>query len=133
MIESSPKKSIISSWIKWHFIETPKNLLFGWFNYLKYNIDYFSIPLLVKTLFSHWRMYKEPYPKGLEPTKIFYVFMGNMIARVLGAIVRVFVIAFGIIVEVVIFFGGIIIIFGWLILPFFIILFFWSGVHLLIS
>ena len=108
MIEAGPKHNLISLWINWHYFEVPKNLIKAFRNFLGFNFNYFSIGLLLRTFFSHWRRYREFYGRGFDPKRYLIVFSGNMISRILGATVRLVVILIGLTGEVFIFAGGII-------------------------
>jgi len=110
-------QNIFFQWLSWHFFEVPKEILKAWKNFLKFDFNYFSIPLLAKTLFSHWRKYRWFYPRGFDFGKYIEVAFSNLISRLLGAILRIFLVFFGILVEVFIFFIGFFIFFSWLILP----------------
>lgn len=110
-------QNIFFQYLSWHFLEVPRDILGGWKNFLKFGLNYFSIPLLIKTLFSPWRRYQWAYPKGLQIGKWFEAFFSNLISRLLGAVMRIFLIFFGLLVEVFIIFSGAIIFFGWLVLP----------------
>jgi len=116
-------QNIIFQWISWQFFEMPRNILMGLRNFLKFGLNYFSIPLLLKTLFSHWRRYRWLYPKGLDIGKYFEALISNLISRFLGFIMRLVLIIVGILAEIFILFVGIVIFTGWLILP---VLFFWG-------
>jgi len=117
MTEITQKRNIISLWILWYFFEMPKNLLRAWRNYLLFNLNYFSIPLLLKTFFSSWRRYKWDYPRGFQLGEYAGVFISNLFSRILGAIMRIFLILIGITGEIFIFILGLIVFLGWLILP----------------
>jgi hypothetical protein len=111
------KENIFWQWISWQFFDVPKNILKAWKNFLDFGLYYFSIPLLIKTLFSPWRRYKWSYGKGFDIGKYFEAFFSNLIFRILGAILRCFLIIIGILFEIFIIFAGAIVFFGWLILP----------------
>lgn len=120
-------KNIIFQYIFWQFWESPKNVLAAWSNFLKFGLHYFSLPLLLKTLFSPWRRYRWYYPKGFYPVKYLEVFFSNLISRILGLVLRIFLIIAGILFEVFIFFAGLIVFLFWLALPFFLIAGFFYG------
>ncbi len=132
MIEASPKRNIFLQWLVWHFYEVPKGILKAFKNFLVFNFNYFSIGLLSRTLFSHWRRYREYYPRGFNIKGWLRAFSGNMISRMLGAIVRTVTILVGLVVEFLILIGGVIIILVWLCLPILIVFGFYLGLRLLI-
>jgi len=108
---------ILIQYLHWHFFELPREILGAWRNFLKFNFNYFSIPLLLKTLFSHWRRYKWQYGRSFDIGKYLNVFFSNLTSRVLGAIMRVFLILLGLLTQIFIIFLGIIVFLGWLALP----------------
>ena len=110
-------QNIFLQYLGWQFWEMPKSILISWKNFLRFGLNYFSLPLLLKTFFSPWRQYKWSYGKGFDIGRYLEVFISNLISRTLGAVLRVFLIIIGILVEVFIIFAGMIIFFGWLILP----------------
>lgn len=117
MTEIYPRQSVLYQYIVWRFFDVPKNIIGAWQNYLAFNLNYFSIPLLFKTLFSYWHRYHMGYGRGFDLKRYFEAFTFNIISRVLGAVTRLFLIAIGIVVEIFIFFAGIIIFLLWLFLP----------------
>jgi len=116
------KENIIWIWVFWYFFEVPKNIISGWRNFLWFGFNYFSIPLLLKTLFSPWKRYSWSYGRGFDIARYFNVFVSNLISRFLGAAMRIVLISVGIIFEIFIFFLGLIIFLGWFLLPFLLIL-----------
>jgi len=117
MLEAAKKQNIVIQYLIWQFFDVPGELIKAWKNFLLFNLNYFSISLLVKTFFSHWRRYKWFYGKGFDLGKYFEVFFSNLISRVLGAIVRSFLLLIGLIVEIFIVLAGLIVFVGWLIMP----------------
>ena len=117
MIEVVKKQNIFFQWVFWQFLEMPGNILKAWGNFLKFNLNYFSIPLLLKTLFSPWRRYRMAYGKGFDIGRYFSVFFSNLIFRILGAVMRVFLIMIGLLTEIFLIFAGAFIFLGWLVLP----------------
>ncbi len=111
------RSNIVSVWIKWYFSEMPEEITQAWKNFLKFNFNFFSIPLLFKTILSPWRRYNWGYPRGFDPKEYLEIFISNSVSRVLGAIVRFFLILIGILTEILIFFFGSIIIFLWFSFP----------------
>ncbi len=131
MLEVDKKQNILILWINWQFFDAPRNILKAWRNFLAFNLSYFSVPLLLRTLFSHWRKFQWSYGRGFDLGRYIYVFFSNFISRFLGAIMRSFLIIFGLITETIIFFAGIFVFFSWLFLPIFLILGLWFGIKIL--
>lgn len=117
----SLSQNIIVQYLIWYFFDVSMEILKGWGNFLIFNLNYFSIPLLFKTIFSHWRRYKWDYGRGFDISRYLEAFFSNLISRILGAIMRVVLIFIGILSEVLIFIFGLTLFFGWLFLPVFII------------
>ena len=124
-------QNILIQWMSWQFFDVPKEILKAWKNFLKFNLNYFSVPLLLKTFFSPWRRYKVSYGKGFDFGKFFEAFFSNLIFRILGAILRSFLIVIGLIAEVFLIAGGIIVFFGWLLLPALLIAGFIFGIYVI--
>ena len=83
-----------------------------------YNLNYFSVPTLLKTFFSHWHRYYSPYSKVFDLWVNFESFVFNMMSRIIGAILRTFLIIIGIVSEVLILIAGFFILLFWLALLF---------------
>ncbi len=118
MLESSPKKNIYLMWLKWHFKEVPLKILKVSKGFLVFNFNYFSVFSLLKTLFAPWRKYKESYGRGFDLKRFLETFIGNMISRTLGLIVRVFLIFVGLLTEIFIFAISVFIFLFWFLSPF---------------
>lgn len=121
MVQLTENQNIVFQWFCWQFFEAPKGILKGWKNFLSFNLGYFSIFLLSRTLFSPWRRYQVSYGRGFDIAKYLEAFFSNLIFRILGAIIRIFIIITGLLIEILIFFAGVIVFFGWLMLPVFLI------------
>lgn len=109
--------NLIVSWFYWHFYEAPKFLLQVWKNFIQFSINFFSTPLLLKTLFSPWRRYRWSYPRGFDIKVYFETFTSNLFSRFLGAICRLSLVMIGTIFQIFIIIVGAIVLFGWLVLP----------------
>jgi len=117
-MEYSQKENIFVEWFFWQFYEMPKFLFTVWNNYLNFAGNLFSVKLLLKTLFSPWRKYIWRYPKGFDITEMASTFVSNIFSRVIGAMLRVVLIIFGIVLQVVVGFVGLIALVLWVLLPF---------------
>ncbi len=132
MLEPNKKVNILPRWIVWHFVEVPKNILIGWKNFLAFNFHYFSTVSLLKSWFSPWRKDTASYGRGFDPKRFVSTLFGNLISRVLGAIVRTVIIAVGLIFEVLTFIIGFIVFLIWFFLPLIVIAGFFYGIGLLL-
>jgi len=124
--------SLFFQWFSWHFLELPKDIFKAWKNFLLFNLNYFSIPLLLKTLFYPWRKYSSSYGRGFDLGRYFEVFSLNVISRALGALVRTCLIIVGSLSQIFIIFIGVLILISWLLLPAFLVVGFLFGVWVLI-
>ena len=125
------KDNIIFLWLVWHFLEAPIGIVKGWGNFLRFNLNYFSVPLLLKTLVSPWRRYKMNYGRGFNPGRYFEVFTFNMMSRTIGAVLRLFFIFLGLFFEALILIFGLGIIFFWFFLPLILLFIFFYGFRIL--
>ncbi len=110
-------KNIVLLWFEWHFINAPLFLLKAWRNVLLFNLRFFSVSFLLRTLFSHWHKYRWRYTGGFNISKYFEVLFSNFISRSLGAVMRLILIVIGIFIELVILFIGAVIVIFWIVLP----------------
>jgi len=125
-------QNIFIQYLEWQFFDVPKNILQAWQNCLRFNLNYWSVPLLLKTLFSHWRRYQYSYGKGFNFKRYFEAFTFNMISRVLGSIMRSVLIVLGLLTEIFVFLAGAIVFLIWLILPFLLVGGFFYGFKILL-
>lgn len=123
--------SALSEYIKWHFYEMPKEIQKGWFNYLKFYLNYFSVPILLKTFFTPWRRYSWSYGRGFSFSRYFETFISNMATRVIGMIMRTFLIIAGIMVDLFILIFGAGFYLAWFFLPVIIVVLFIMGFNYL--
>lgn len=105
------------AFVEWYFFGFPREILRIIKNFLKFGINYFSIPFLLKTFFAHWHKYSWQYPKGFDLLKILEVWASNQISRMIGMVARSFLILIGLIFEIFVLFFGILFLFCWFLLP----------------
>lgn len=118
MEKAAKKQNIFWQFLEWYFIDQSLLIFKAWKNYLRFNFEYFSIPLLLRTFFSPWRRYIWAYGRGFNFKRYLDAFVSNAIFRGLGAVLRFFLIIIGIILETAIFLAGIVVLILWLFLPF---------------
>ena len=120
-MEQNSRKNIFIVWLGWHFIEMPRFLLGVWKNYILFASNYFSLPILLKSLFAPWRRYRWNYPRGLAIGEFFSTLISNTFSRFLGALMRIVLIVVGIIFQIFVILAGLIIILAWVLVSFIII------------
>ncbi len=104
----------------WHYTEGIKNFLGIFRNFLKYSWRFFSVGLLLQTLFYPWRRdIAFASWRGFHPLLELNRLINNFISRLMGAVVRLPVILVGLLVEVAILIFGIAGFVLWLGLPIF--------------
>lgn len=121
MAKTSERESLIITWFLWHFYEMPKFLFSVWRNFIVFGLNFFSIPLLLKTLFSSWRRYKWVYPKLFDVKEFLNTLVSNAFSRIMGAFCRVILILLGIIFQIIILLAGFLAVVLWFLIPFIII------------
>ncbi|MCD6550556.1 hypothetical protein J7K24_03380 [bacterium] len=121
MERAAERKIIFHKFVEWYFFEQPKAILKGWMNLLKFNLEFFSVFLLLKTFFSPWKRYTWSYGRGFDLRRYAEAFISNGISRGLGAVLRFFLISVGLITEFFIFLAGFIGLLLWYTWPFFLI------------
>jgi len=103
---------------RWYYGEAIKDVLTGWKNYIIFSLNYFSIPLLLKTILAPWKRDITRKPRGFDVKKVFEYIAFNLISRGIGFLVRFFTIIFGIVFFLLVLVFGFIFFIVWLILPF---------------
>ena len=103
---------------RWYYGEAIKDVLTGWKNYIIFSLNYFSIPLLLKTILAPWKRDITRKPRGFDVKKVFEYIAFNLISRGIGFLVRFFTIIVGIVFFLLVLVFGFIFFIVWLILPF---------------
>ena len=122
---------LLLRYFKWHYIDAPREILTAWGNFLWFIFNYFSVGLLLRTLFSPWRRITWDYGRGFDIGRYLFIFSSNLVSRILGAFVRVWLIGAGIIGELILLDAGSIFILCWFALPALIAAAFFYGLSLL--
>ncbi len=109
---------LFAQYFKWHWFEMPVEILKGWKNIFLFAVNYFSLPLLLKTLFAPWRRIAWQSAKGFHFGAFFESLVGNLFSRFLGLLIRLGIVALGILGIGLVALGGMVALFIWLLLPF---------------
>jgi len=125
-------KNFLLTWLRWQYIESPRALVKIIGNFLRFNLSFFSIPLLLKTLIYPWRKYHESYGRGFDFKRFFSAFTFNSISRILGAIVRIILILIGGSMELFLLISGLIVFVMWIIYPLLLLMMLILGFYLIL-
>lgn len=120
-------------YFSWHYTTGVVDLLRNWRNFLWFFFHFFSIATLARTLFAPWRRLTTEYEKGFDPEQFFTTLAGNIIVRIVGALLKTIVIAIGLGVLALVVLLGAAFFLAWLAAPFLVILLFFVSVLFLAS
>jgi ATP-dependent Clp protease ATP-binding subunit ClpC len=105
----------------WYYDQGLHELFELWKNFLLFFWRYFSIADLLVTLLYPWRRDLTARNwRGWSPKKSLHLFLQNFFSRIIGAIVRILVIACGISILSITFIAGLLSALIWLCFPFFV-------------
>lgn len=121
-MQENKSQNIFSLWLTWQFYEMPKFLLEVWKNYISFALNYFSLPILLKSFFAPWRRYKWNYPRGFDVGEFASTLISNFFSRIMGALVRIILIVVGIIFQIFVVLFGLLVFILWILVPFIIII-----------
>lgn len=120
-------------YIAWHYTRALKDYARLWLTFFWFVYNFFSISILVGSIFSPWRRMGEAYGHGFNADAFFAALIINTLMRVVGFCVRIVVIIAGAFSLAAVLFLGCAGFIVWLALPLIIGLFFFLGVGLVIS
>lgn len=115
-------------YLAWHYSEALNDMRKIWKNFFVFLFNFFSIFLLIRTLFSPWHRMQESYGRIED-------FFGNLIVntlmRLVGAVIRLIFIIMGVVSVLLCAVLGLAVLAFWLVLPFLLIYTFLQGINLL--
>ena len=117
----------------WHFGRSISDYLRIWTNLLWFFWHLFSFELLTKTFFMPFRRITEKPVRGFYPDKWLEQFAVNVLMRLVGMIVRLFVLLIGTIMLLATVVFGLIFLIVWIFSPILCAMLFAGGLVLLIS
>jgi len=109
---------IFPYYLGWHYGRGLVEMFIIFKDFLFFVPKFFSLGTLLKTLFSPFQRLKEHYDGGLEIEKFLEVITVNIIMRIVGVMIRLFIILIGVIAFIVTFIVEILLFVLWLCLPF---------------
>ncbi len=93
--------TIIRHYLLWHYSEAYKELFSVCKNLIWFVVHFFSLPQLLKTLFSPWRRIVEEKKKAWDLEDFASRILINILSRIIGAIMRLLVISIGLVCLIV--------------------------------
>jgi hypothetical protein len=118
----------IKDYFSWHYSTALKEGVDIWKNFLWFISQFFSIGLLLKTLFQPFRRMREYYSRGFDPKQYLETLAVNTMMRSVGFAVRLAILALGFGIGALVIIIGAVFFLIWLLLPIFIIWCFLGGI-----
>lgn len=109
--------SLLEHYLTWHYGQAYRDIYHVWMNFVWFCFHFFSISDLLASLFQPWKRMGEEYPTGFDIGRILSTFIINIMMRIVGAFVRLIVIAIGLGFASGVFFLGLSILILWTIMP----------------
>ncbi len=123
--------TFVLHYINWHYTVAIIDLIRIVRNFIWFFYNFFSISILLKTLFSPFNKLGEGYKKSLKPTKWAETFLINTLMRIVGALLRSVLILLGIIFVILTAVLGTVFFFVWLLAPIFVLVLIVIGIKLI--
>jgi len=106
--------------LSWHYSKGLNYYINSWLDSVNSILKYFSLPILLRTLFSPWkRLSAIDKGPGINISRSFEAFTFNLISRGIGALVRLILLFAGVVILFMTFVGGFVGVIIWVIFPFF--------------
>lgn len=122
--------SFVFSYIRWHYTSALRDLFSLIGNFLWFVYHFFSIPILTRTLF---RPIETKKVVARRISSSIGALITDIFSRIIGFLLRSLFIMTGLIMLVIIGALGLVISLFWLFMPFVIVIFFISGLRLLLK
>jgi len=104
-------------YVWWHYTLAYRNLWGIYTNYFWFIYNFFSIPLLFRTMFYPWKKMGEDYKKGFDVKSFFSTFIINTFMRLVGVLIRFITIVAGLVALAFVNIFGIVAVVVWTIMP----------------
>ena len=109
--------SIVILFLQWFFTKAPRQIIELGKNFSAWAWQYFSIGYFLPRLLSPWHRDLTSYGRGFDLKRFLHVWGWNLISRVIGAVLRLFVMAAGLLTQGLIFCLTLLVFIGWFLLP----------------
>ncbi len=128
-----PLALLLPNYLIWHYSKGLKELLINWGHILYFTIHYFSIPNLLLTLLSPWKRMDEGAQHTINPAAIMEHVIFNSLMRIVGFLVRLVTIFFGLVATFFVIAGGVGMFLLWLIMPVALVGLIFSGITFIVK
>jgi hypothetical protein len=108
---------IVPYYTRWHYTRGIREFVENWVDFVWFISKFFSLGLLLKTLFSPWERMNESYGGRFDIANIIQTFTVNLLMRAVGFVIRVVVLAVGFASIIVATLLGLILFVVWLAFP----------------
>lgn len=106
---------LIPYYFAWHYSRAIKELVLIWSNYLWFSLNYFSVKVLLRSLFK-------PFHNVNEETSLSKIrdefFLVTFLNSIVGFMLRITIVLAGILCWIAVLFAGIMFLLIWLVMPF---------------
>lgn len=123
----------IKEYFRWHYDQGVREIWEMWRNLLWFGYHYFSIPLLIRTLFKPIYRIHEKYSRLQNMEELFQNVAVNLVARFAGFVMKIVIMIAGVIFEIIILAVGPILFALWIGLPFVISALFVTGFYMIFT
>ncbi len=124
---------ICLGYFHWHYTRGLRSLFDIWQNFLVFIFQFFSVSYLIKNFFDTWKRMSDPYPKSFSFKDYLLTFLVNLIARIVGMIMRAGLLIISLLALGLFCLLLPVLIIGWLVLPFLILGIISSGLYLIFT
>ena len=107
---------MIGLFLEWYFLDIPAKIKKIWVNYVWFFARYFALGPLARDFLAPWKgLTFKREKRGFDIGDAFSTAAGNLMSRLIGALVRLFFIAAGLVVELAVFLAGAAAFAGWMV------------------
>lgn len=120
-------------YFSWHYSDGVRDYLRIWSNFIWFVWHFFSFELLGKTLFMPFQRIEEAKAPGFHPDKMAEAVMVNLLMRILGFVIRLFILGVGAVILMITCVSGALFFVVWLSAPLCVLLLMVTGLLLLVE
>ncbi len=120
------------SGIIWHYTKAYVEIIRLFRDFIWFILHLFSVKDLSRTIFYPWQRLGEPYQGGFNISAWFSAFVVNTLMRLVGFVVKSFVILIGISLAILVGLISIVFIVFWTIVPIFLVFLFVTSIRLFV-